>query len=213
MTSTEPVAIFGGTFDPVHRGHINPLLELADRFAWQAIHLQPTFAPPHRPQPVASDQHRLAMLQLAAREDERLVVDDFELRRGQPTRTVHTLNHLRSVHPQSAICFILGMDSFIQFCSWLNWTEILTLCHLIVLPRPGYQIDQAPAKLQHQLARRQSTEPADFAHGSGLIYLAGTAAVDISATELRHALGQHSQCPDLIDPAVYQYIEQNHLYR
>lgn len=217
MTSSEPVALpfalFGGTFDPVHRGHIEPLLQLADTFGWAAVYLQPTFSPPHRPPPIASDQQRIEMLQIAAKDDKRLIVDDFELRQGKPTRTVHTLQYLRSQHPHSALCFILGMDSFIQFNSWLNWQEILTLSHLIVLPRPGYSAQQLPAVLQAELRQRQSNSPTDFLSGSGLIYMAETAPVDISATQLREVLSHSAACPEQLHPAVYQYIKHNGLYR
>lgn len=208
------IALLGGTFDPIHKGHIVPALTLAEQFGWQRIHLQPCFAPPHRTAPVASDKQRFEMVELASQADPRLFADDFELRQNKPTRTIHTLQHLRQQYPKASICFILGMDSFINFTSWLNWQEILQLAHLIVLPRPGYDLAQIPMALAQQLDRRRRQEPADFQQGAGYIYIASTPRVDVSATELRRALQQNApQARELIDPKVLNYIHQHQLYQ
>jgi nicotinate-nucleotide adenylyltransferase len=153
------------------------------------------------------------MTQLAAEEDERLFADDFELRQAQPTRTVHTLTHLRASHPRASLHFIMGMDSFINFTGWLNWQQILELAHLIVLPRPGYRLDQADARLQTLLQRRQRTEYADFSEGAGYVFIADTQPYDVSATELRHQLRHSDTCPDFLSPQVFQYIRTQGLYR
>lgn len=157
------------------------------------------------------------MVKLACADDSRLFADDFELRRGAPTRTVHTLTHLTQVHQGKSLCFMLGMDSFLSFTSWLNWTEILDLAHLIVLPRPGYDVAQAPIELQQQLSQRRSEEVADFSQGAGRIFLARTTPQDISATQLRAQLAARNQlpqaeCPELLAPQVYAYIQTHHLY-
>ncbi|RUO34549.1 nicotinate-nucleotide adenylyltransferase [Aliidiomarina soli] len=210
-----PIALLGGTFDPIHQGHIEPVLKLADTFGWSHVHLQPCFAPPHRPQPEASDQQRLAMVTLACQQDSRLLADDFELRQGKPTRTVHTLHHVRQQHPNASVCFIMGMDSFLQFTSWLNWQQILDLAHLVVLPRPGYQLTQLPPDLAAELKLRQRGDSESFSQGAGFIYLAETPTVDISATALRRQLAQSpdtSRIP-LLDPAVLAYIRSHNLYQ
>lgn len=212
-----PIALLGGTFDPIHRGHTEPALELADLFGWSRIHLQPCYAPPHRPAPLATDTQRLAMVKLACNDDPRLFADDFELRQQHPTRTVHTLTRLRTLHQGSSLCFMLGMDSFINFTSWLNWEQILDLAHLVVLPRPGYSLTALPLALQKQLNQRQSTNPVDFNSGAGRIYIATTKQQDISATELRKQLAERPSapcvpCPSMLAPQVYAYICTHNLY-
>lgn len=216
--SPQPVALLGGTFDPIHLGHTQPALQLADTFGWAKIHLQPCFAPPHRPAPAVSDQHRFNMVKLACEDDARLVADDFELRQQRPTRTVHTLAHLQQLHPGASLCFIMGMDSLINFTSWLNWSEILQLAHLFVLPRPGYHTSQIPAPLLPYVVAATDATPTRFATGTGRIYLADTQPLDISATQLRTQLARsHSMpnrpCPAFIAPQVYAYIQAHNLYQ
>lgn len=212
-----PIALLGGTFDPIHYGHTQPALELADQFGWSQIHLQPSFAPPHRPAPEASEAQRLAMVELACMDDHRLVADDFELRQQAPTRTVHTLRRLQSLHPTSSLCFMLGMDSFITFTSWLHWQQIFEYAHLVVLPRPGYDLSNLPQALDEQLRLRQSNLPDDFNKGAGRIYIASTTQQNVSATELRKQLAAsmhtpHAPCPSMLAPQVYAYIQTHQLY-
>lgn len=208
-----PVALLGGTFDPIHYGHIKPALSLADTLGWQKICLQPCFAPPHREPPLASDQQRLQMVRLAAELDSRLVADDWELRQGKPTRTVHTLSHLQNEYPAQSLHFIMGMDSFLSLTTWLNWQELLTLAHLVVLPRPGYELSNASVPLQQLLADAQTSKPCDLQQGSGHIYLAQTPPLDVSATELRQQLKNNAQCPPLLPLNIFQYIRQQGLYQ
>ncbi|RUO25281.1 nicotinic acid mononucleotide adenylyltransferase [Aliidiomarina minuta] len=208
-----PVALLGGTFDPIHYGHIKPALTLADTLGWQQIRLQPCFSPPHRKPPEASDQQRLQMVRLAAELDCRLVADDWELRQGQPTRTVHTLSHLQAEYPRQSLHFIMGMDSFLSLTSWLNWQQLLTLAHLVVLPRPGYELNNASATLQQLLVNAETDKPAELQSGSGRIYIAQTPAFNISATELRQQLKDNPDCPELLPLNIFQYIRQQGLYQ
>lgn len=221
MTITDkhhaPIALLGGTFDPIHYGHTRPVLELADVFGWSQIHLQPSYAPPHRPAPEASETQRLAMLKLACLDDKRLLADDFELQQQAPTRTVHTLRRLQALHPKSSLCFVLGMDSFINFTSWLHWPQIFEHAHLVVLPRPGYDVKHIPQALNEQLNQRQSNDPDDFQQGAGRIFIASTTQQNISATALRKQLAEaaqtpHAPCPSMLAPQVYAYILRHQLY-
>lgn len=212
-----PIALLGGTFDPIHYGHTKPVLELADIFGWSQIHLQPSYAPPHRPTPDASETQRLAMVELACKDDTRLLADDFELRQQAPTRTVHTLRRLQSLHPTSSLCFVLGMDSFVNFTSWLHWQQIFEHTHLVVLPRPGYDLTNLPQTLDEQLSLRQSDDAADFKQGAGRIFIASTTQQNISATALRKQLADnahnpHAPCPSMLAPQVYAYIQSHQLY-
>lgn len=219
-----PVALLGGTFDPIHRGHTQPALQLAARFGWSDIHLQPTFAPPHRPAPAVSDEHRWNMVKLACEDDTRLVADDFEIRQQRPTRTVHTLAHLQQRHPGASLCFIMGMDSFLNFTSWLDWPGILERAHLFVLPRPGYSAANIPPVLQQFIVPNDEANATTFSRDAGKVYLADTQPMDISATRLRAMLASSTSsltldqnatnpCSALLAPQVYAYIRRHNLYR
>lgn len=211
------VALLGGTFDPIHNGHTLPALSLADQFGWNQVVLQPSFAPPHRPTPSANDEQRLRMVQLAAQDDPRLLADDFELRQGQPTRTVNTLEHLQSLNPAASFNFIMGMDSFLSFTSWLSWQDILQRAHIIVLPRPGFHLKDANPTLLAELAQRQSLKTNEFSQGAGRIYIAETTPINVSATQLRQLLLSYPRQinappPPLIAPQVFEYIKEQQLY-
>lgn len=209
------IALFGGTFDPVHQGHILPLLELADQFHWQEIHLLPTFAPPHRPQPEASHQQRLTMLQLACQQDPRLKVNDWELRTAEPSRTIRTLRYFRDSFPHQPIYFVMGMDSLVQLDQWLDWQQLTDYAHLVALPRPDYYLDDASATLHDWLASRICKVGEE--HGlAGQVLLPETCLQDISATEIRQWFAEHphhDETPHFLDAAVFRYIHEQNLYR
>lgn len=198
------LAFLGGTFDPVHRGHIEPLLRLADDFAWQSIHLLPTCLPPHRVQPEATNAQRLAMLQTVAQRDTRLIVNDWEIQQGLPSRTKPTLAYFHQAYPHHELYFIMGMDSWLNFHSWLNWHEINHNAALVILPRPGYQAEQAHAQVQ-AWAQQQTN-----------IFFPAISETDISATELRQQIKHWRQGdppPALLYPETFTYILSQNLYR
>src|SRR5579885_3221529 len=138
MNSTRPLAILGGTFDPVHLGHL--------RAAWEAgealdaeVRLIPTNVPPHRPAPVANAQQRAAILRAALTGQDRLKLDTRELDRAGPSYTFDTLTSLREeIGAQRALVVLLGADAFAGLPSWHRWRELLDLAHIAVLTRPGH---------------------------------------------------------------------------
>ena len=206
-------ALFGGTFDPIHQGHIDTALALLDELNIDTLHLMPNSVPPHRPQPAATAAQRLEMVKLACNTDKRLVAEDFELRSEQPSYTVKTLQNFKQQYPQDTLLFVMGMDSLVSLDSWYQWQQLTDLAHLVVMPRPGYELAQASEALGHYIKQHQCQQPGHLHQQSeGYIYLANTPLRDISATAIRNGLHTKNH-HDTVPAAVAEYIEQQQLYR
>lgn len=198
---------YGGTFDPVHQGHLQLALYALDYCNFDVLSLIPCHLPPHRAMPVDA-HHRLAMLELAIAPYPRLQVDPLELHRASASYTVDTLTTLRQRYPDDPLCFLIGMDSLASFTRWHRWQDILALAHLIVFARPGY--DNQALDIQPLLERYGCSDLSKLdAQTAGCIYLLPNPLYDVSATELRQApLRPHR----LQIPAVQQYIQAHGLY-
>ena len=203
------IGIFGGTFDPIHHGHLRTALEVAEHFDIQDMRLIPGKVPPHRPQPQANPDQRLTMLQAAIASEPRLQVDERELRREGFSYTFTTLSSLRAeVGQQAPLLLTLGVDAFLQFQSWLRWEEILQLAHLVVVHRPGYSLTPVGWYETRLTVNKQdlASKP------SGNIYLLAVTPLDISATQLRELL-KHGRNPRYLLPdSVINYIQRLQLY-
>lgn len=208
-------AIFGGTFDPIHYGHLRSAEALAMLAGLNKITLMPNNVPPHRPQPAASPAQRLEMLRLAVAGDPLFAIDDRELHRDEPSRTVDTLRTFRQERgPQQPLAFIIGQDSLLSLNKWYQWRELPTLCHLLVCRRPGY----APQPDSHQLRdwlQAHQTEDITRLHqqAAGLVFMAETPLWPVSATDIRQRLRAGLPCDDLLPPDVLRYIAKTGLYR
>lgn len=205
MTLSKPaIAFLGGTFDPAHRGHVEPLLELADQFGWQQIHLLPTCLPPHRKQPQATDEQRLAMLRLIAKRDPRLVVNDWEITQGEPSRTKRTLDYFRHTYPEHRLYFVMGMDSWVTLHTWVNWQQLNQFADLVVMPRPGYCPEDASASVKQWRSKQTN------------IHFPTMNETNISATELREQI-KAWQLGDPVPPFLFAetfpYILSHNLYQ
>ncbi|MEE3650871.1 MULTISPECIES: nicotinate-nucleotide adenylyltransferase [unclassified Brenneria] len=208
-------AFFGGTFDPIHYGHLQPVSALAKIVGLNQIVLLPNNVPPHRPQPEASPQQRQRMVELAVEANPLFSVDDRELRRQQPSYTIDTLEALRAEQGNAALlAFIIGQDSLQTLHQWHRWQDILNVCHLLVCARPGYRSELATPALQQWLEAHLTQDTrALHQRPHGLIFLADTPLVAISATEIRQRRQQGLDCGDLLPPAVLRYINEHGLYR
>ncbi|WP_127957721.1 nicotinate-nucleotide adenylyltransferase [Serratia microhaemolytica] len=209
------LALFGGTFDPIHYGHLRPVEALAQEIGLERVTLLPNHVPPHRPQPEANAQQRLAMVQIAIAEHPLFTVDDRELHRITPSYTIDTLEELRQQHgADTRLAFIIGQDSLLSLHKWHRWQDLLNYCHLLVLARPGYQQQMETVVLQHWLEQHQVRRPVELHRQSaGYIYLANTPLWEISATEIRQRHQQGISCDDLLPRSVQRYIELQGLYR
>ena len=133
-----PIGIFGGTFDPIHYGHLRLAQEIAESLRLAEIRLIPGGTPPHRAAPQVSSQQRLEMVRLAAAGNPLFTVDDREVKRSGPGYTIETLTELRrEAGATQPLCVLLGADAFLELATWHRWHELFGLAHLIVAHRPG----------------------------------------------------------------------------
>jgi nicotinate-nucleotide adenylyltransferase len=210
------VTVLGGSFDPVHHGHI----ALADLFTQllQADALRVIPARPWQKSALeASDEQRVAMLQLAfAGRAAKVVIDTQELDRDGPTYTVDTLRVLRAeLGPDASIVFLIGADQLQRLDTWRDWRALFELANLGVAARPGFSLADAalPTAVVQELAQRRASPEQLRATPCGLVNVAPTLSVDVSATEIRSALHQGDGANALLPPVVLDYIQQHHLYK
>lgn len=209
------LALYGGTFDPIHQAHINTVKAMAAEAGLEQVILLPNNVPPHRPQPKADAKQRLMMARLAVSGDPLFRVDDRELHRDALSYTVETLRQYRSeIGSRRPLAFIIGQDSLLSIDTWHEWDKILTLCHILVCKRPGYTLDFPSERLADWFVQHLITTP-DSLHKrpSGYIFLADTPLFPISATNIRERLKNGEDCRDQLAPAVQDYILEQGLYR
>jgi nicotinate-nucleotide adenylyltransferase len=203
------VGVFGGTFDPIHYGHLRPAQEAVRQLALAELRFVPAAQPPHRPPPQASAAQRLAMVELAIRGLPALRVDDRELQRGGLSYTVLTLESLRAELGNTPLCLLIGADQFRSFETWHRWQEIPDLAHLVVLNRPGATPGSLPAWAQ---ARACDDFSALRAVPAGRLAFLSVSPQDISATRIRAALARGESVQGLLPEVVLDYIRTNQVY-
>lgn len=207
------IGIFGGTFDPIHFGHLRTALDVMQAVGLDEIRFIPLHGPVHRDQPEAPAELRLEMVRLATRQQQGFVVDDREIRRAGDSYTVETLATLRRERPDRSLCLLLGMDAFNGFADWHRPHEILRLSHLIVMQRPGEQGPTDP-RVEALLQSSGVSTPQELdakPHGSVLVHR--VTQLDISASRIRSLLAQGLTPRFLLPEAVLQLIEKNKLYQ
>lgn len=207
------IGILGGTFDPIHYGHLRPAQEVWRALALEEIRFIPAANPPHRPAPQASPAQRLAMVELAVAGIPGFRADDRELRRGGPSYTVLTLESLRAEFGDRPLCLLLGLDAFEGLETWHQWSRLPELAHLIVMTRPGWSFPADPA-LPAWARGRVCRDPRALSQTrAGNIYYQAVTPQAISATRLRHAIAQGESVEGLMPPAVWEFIRNHKLYR
>lgn len=205
-----PIGLFGGTFDPVHRGHLETARHVYKTLALEQVRFVLSARPPHRDPPVASARHRANMLQLAMTDEDGFEYDDRELRRPGPSYTVWTLRSLRMQFPNRPLALIVGADALISMPTWFHWPEILTLAHLVVLPRPGHGLTAESAAWYRDWLCRDAA--ALMSALSGRVLVSDAPLIDVSATALRAAIHDGRNVTPDLSPAVWSYIQHNALY-
>lgn len=209
------VLMYGGTFDPVHHGHLRSALELTQVLPVSRVHLIPCQLPPHRNQPGASAAQRFAMLQLAITHEPLLVADDRELQREGPSWSVDTLLSLREEYGSlQPLAMVLGWDAFLGLPQWSRRERLLELAHLIVVARPG-QMDEASPELL-QLLQDYELKPGEQLNATPagrILRLSLPSAMQVSATYIRRLLGQQASARYLLPDSVIEFIRTNQLYQ
>jgi nicotinate-nucleotide adenylyltransferase len=207
------IGILGGTFDPVHFGHLRPALEVQEALALEELRLIPCHIPPHRGQPHASAAQRVAMLEAAVQARPEFRIDTRELRRHGPSYTFDTLVSLREDLGDAGICLLMGMDAFTGLPTWHRWNELIDLCHLVVMSRPGADIPY-DGELGDFIRRHRVPDVAQLrgVHAGRLLFHPVT-ALAISASRLRALLAEGLSPAFLTPEAVIEIISQEGLYR
>lgn len=208
------IGVLGGTFDPIHFGHIKPALELLQTLPLREIRFILARKPPHREAPLGGAAHRWRMLKLALETQSGLAADDRELRRDGPSYTIDTVRELRAeLGDQQPICLILGADAFAGFTSWRCWGEILERVHIVITARPGSAL-QADGEAGHLLQERRLRSAGDLARQPGGGILAcSLRLLDISATAIRAAIASGEDVSDMLPQPVLRYIRAHDLYQ
>jgi nicotinate-nucleotide adenylyltransferase len=208
-----PLAIFGGTFDPIHIGHLRVAWEAAEALDAE-VRMIPSANPPHRDAPLASAPHRLAMLRLALEGQQRLIADARELGRPGPSYSIDTLIELRTeIGSQRALVLLLGADAFAGLSSWHRWRELFEFAHVGVLTRPGHG-GVFEAELAAEWYQRRVDAPSALAlRPAGSIAAIEVSALEISASAVRTAFAAGRQARFLVPDRVLDYIIRHGLYR
>lgn len=206
------IGILGGTFDPIHFGHLRPALELLQELGLDHVRLLPAHVPPHRDVPHATPAQRRRMVELAVRDQPGLCLDDRELQRDGPSYMVDTLQSLRGEMGARPLCLMLGMDAFTSLPGWHRWEELIELAHLVVMRRPGWEAsDEGP--LGALIRSRQVGQAAELARSAagGLLFCTVT-QLEISATYIRRQLSQGMNPRYLLPDRVLGYLRDEHIY-
>lgn len=214
------IGVLGGTFDPIHYGHLRFGADVRSALGLANVILIPAGVPPHRPPPVASAEHRLAMTELGCAEFPGLVADGREVLRPGPSYTIDTLESLHEQDRGRPLALLLGVDALQGLAGWHRWERLFTLAHLVVVERPGIEFDAATLtpQLRVQWERRIATDPSRLSRQlAGAIVRVSIAPQPISSTVIRAALARgatgRKEVAGLLPPAVLTYIDRNQLYR
>lgn len=211
--SKQAIGILGGTFDPIHLGHLRIGLEVMQDLQLNEIRYIPARIPPHREQPVASPEQRVAMLKLALAEQNRFQLDLREMQREGPSYMVETLESLRSQFFHAPLCLILGTDAFYGLNRWHRWQELFDLAHIVVARRP-VELEPAPIELDKIIEQRQTANARDLHHSlNGHIFFHTVSQLEISASAIRDGISRGLSARYLVADTVWKKIKTDGLYR
>ncbi len=217
---SQRIGIIGGTFNPIHYGHLAAAEEVRDRLKMDRVLFIPSFLPPHKQEEdMPSAAQRLEMVRLATSSNSRFKVSDIEVKREGKSYTIDTIEALIPQHPGAELYFITGLDSFLDIQTWKNWQRLLSRCSFVVLSRPGYLFAdltkigfmQGAAEDLAALDRR-STESAVIRFEAFIVYLERISLYDISSTDIRRRVRQARTIKYHLPESVEHYIIENKLY-
>lgn len=208
----EPLAIFGGTFDPVHYGHLRCAEDARQKLNLKKLVLFPSGKPPHRPEPQATTAQRLEMLGLACLEFPQLLIDARETRRDGPSYMVDTLQELRCESPQRPLLLLIGQDAANHLDTWFHWEQLFILAHIVILTRPD-SISQYSKSLARQIQQRLGFARQNLlsTQAGGVLPLQVT-SIDVSATNIKKTICDGRSLKGMLPAGVICYINENNLY-
>ena len=207
------MGVFGGTFNPVHYGHLRSALELVERLQMVRLALMPSAQPPHRDQPQCSADDRVAMVRLAVAGEPRLVCDARELQRPGKSYTIDSLQELRrELGDSSALCMVLGCDAVLEINTWHRWQELLDWAHIVVIARPGWALPDSGVVGEWLQAHRLPAVQGLRRRPAGGILIEELRPLAISSTEIRALLAAQRSARYLLPQTVLDYIHTHNLY-
>ncbi|WP_420827959.1 nicotinate-nucleotide adenylyltransferase [Marinomonas algarum] len=212
--SLNSLAIMGGTFDPVHNGHLRTAVEILDRFGYSSLKLIPCFQPVHKGKPGVSPQQRLDMVRLAISGDARLSVDAREIEREGPSYSIDTLKNIRAeIGADTPLIMVLGMDSFLSLPTWSQWQELTKYAHIFVVSRPGWEPDLISELSAFCEKYRANSSYELQCAPSGRLWFETLTPLGISSSMIRSLASKNESIAYLLPEPVQEYIEQHQLYR
>lgn len=203
----------GGTFDPIHNGHLRTALEIQQWLGIERVALMPAKVPVHRPQPERTSQQRLEMVQRAVADEPALYTDEREILSTKPSYTALTLDSLRrELGPKIPICMIVGMDAYLSLPSWERWQDLLQLAHIVVVKRPGWIYQPSDVMRQFSRQHEVSSKERLLDCPCGHVIFHELTPLGISATQIRNLISAEKSPRYLIPDSVWEYIQQQQLY-
>lgn len=213
------IGLFGGTFNPIHLGHLRAADIVLERFSLDQILFIPSYIPPHKDSvKVASPLHRLKMIELATGSNQRFVPSSIEIDAKGKSYSIITLNKVKEIYPEAQIFFILGIDTFLEIDTWKDYEKVLEKCFFIVISRPGYKLEKAKEILRkkysdmiREITRLWDIRKENFSHFK--IFLFSIDALDIASSRVREKINEKVSIKGLVPDSVIFYIEENKLYQ
>ena len=208
-----PVAVFGGTFNPIHYGHLRSALELVEHLDLAELRLMPCAVPPHRGEPECAAEHRAAMVQLAVAGEPALACDGRELARPGKSYTIDSLEEIRGeLGAGRSLCLVMGCDALLNLDSWHRWRELLDVAHIVVIARPGWAFPTSGEVADWLQRHRLDDQGAILQRPCGGVLVEQLRPLSISSTEIRELLSAGKSVRYLVPEPVLEYIRDHSLY-
>lgn len=207
------LGVYGGTFDPVHFGHLRTAFEVRERLGLSELRLIPCHLPPHRGEPTAAPEQRLEMLRLAVAGEPSFRIDTRELDREGPSYMVDTLTSIRGEIGDAPLCLVVGTDAFLGLASWRRWRDLFDLAHLVIVLRPGYEAQPEAQIASFIEGRTAASAEVLRERPCGLVFRQEVTLLDISATCIRRMIAEGRSPRYLLPDAVWARIQTRGLYR
>jgi len=207
------IGVFGGSFDPIHFGHINPLIELSEQFEFSAIRLMATYKSPVSKIFHSDASHRHNMVSIiAASTTNNFIADDIEIRKKDVSYTYETIQNLKNTLKNEDICLIMGLDVFLHIETWYNYQKIIEEVNIIVVNRPDFDI-KSTKNMDSSILERITEEKGKFIESKkGYIFFYETPSIGISSTRIRSMIGRGETPSGMIPGSIMSYIKRNKLY-